>query len=302
MQSTHKAVRACKSFRLHHRCIISALEIPANSMQTLPQNNSCTNANYILERSWGNGKPINANPPFVQSTHKAVQACKYFRLQHRRIIRHWKFAQIPCKPYTRTIVALMQTTYELEAVGMWSPKTQTLLLCNQCTKRYELANRSPSTIAVLYRHWKFAQIPGKTYPRTIVALMQTPYEQEAVGMGSPKTQTLGLCNQCTKRYELAVRSASTISELYRQWIFAQIPGKTYPRTIVALMQTTNEQEAVGMGSPKTQTLGLCNQRTKRYELANPSASTIAVFYRQWKFAQIPCKPYTRTIVALMQTT
>ena len=156
-----------------------------------------------------------------------------------------------CKPYTRTIVALMQTTYEQEAVGMGSPKTHTLRLCNQRTKRYESVNRSTSTVAVLYRQWKFAQILGKPYPRRIVALMQTTYEQEAVGMGSPKTHTLRLCNQRTKRYEPVNRSASTIAVLYRQWKFAQILGKPYPRRIVALMQTTHEQEAVGMGSPKT---------------------------------------------------
>ena len=159
---------------------------------------------------------------------------------------------------------------------MGSPKTQTHRLCNQRTKRYVLANRSASTIAVLYRQWKFAQIPGKPYPRTIVALMQTPYKQEAVGMGSTETQTLRLCNQRTKRYELANHSASTIAVLYRQWKFAQIPSKPYPRTIVALMQTPYSQEAAGMGRPKTQTLRLCNQRTKRYDHANPSASTSAV--------------------------
>ena len=50
--------------------------------------------------------------------------------------------------------------------------------------------------------------------------------------------------------------------------FAQIHGKPYSRTIVALMQTTYEEEAVGMGSPKRQTFRLLNERTKRYELAN----------------------------------
>ena len=86
VQSTHKAVRACKSFRLHHRRIVSAMEIRANSRQNLPKNNSCTNANYILARSCGNGEPRNANPPFVQSTHKAVRAYKSVRLNHRRIV------------------------------------------------------------------------------------------------------------------------------------------------------------------------------------------------------------------------
>ena len=78
VQSAHKAVRARKLFLLHRRRIMPAMEIRANSQQTLPRNNSCTNANYILEGSCGNGKAKNANPPFVQSAHKAVRARKLF--------------------------------------------------------------------------------------------------------------------------------------------------------------------------------------------------------------------------------
>ena len=86
VQSTHKAVQACKLILLHHRRIVSAMEIRVNSLQTLPRNNSCTNANYIWARSCGNGEAKNANPPFVQPTHKAVRVCKLFLLDHRRII------------------------------------------------------------------------------------------------------------------------------------------------------------------------------------------------------------------------
>ena len=86
VQSTHKAVRACKLLFLHHRCIMPAMEIPTNSLQTLRRNNIFTNANYISERSCGYGKDKNANPTFVQSTHKAVRACKLFLLHHRSII------------------------------------------------------------------------------------------------------------------------------------------------------------------------------------------------------------------------
>ena len=86
LQSTHKAVRACKSFLLHHRRIVSAMEIRLNSLQTLVRNNTCTNANYMWARSCGNGEAKNANHPFVQSTHIAVRACKSFLLHHRRII------------------------------------------------------------------------------------------------------------------------------------------------------------------------------------------------------------------------
>ena len=86
VQSKNKAVRACKLFLLHHRRIVSAMEIRVNSLQSLPRNNSCTNANYILARSCGNGEDKKENPPFVQSTHKEVWACKLFLLHHRRIV------------------------------------------------------------------------------------------------------------------------------------------------------------------------------------------------------------------------
>ena len=86
VQSTHKAVRGCKLFLLHHRRIVSAMEIRVNSLQTVARNNSCTNAKYIWAWSCGNGEAENANPPYVQSTHKAVRACKLFLLLHRRSV------------------------------------------------------------------------------------------------------------------------------------------------------------------------------------------------------------------------
>ena len=85
-QSTHKAIRAWKLFLLHHRLIMPSMEIRANSGQNLPRNNSCTNANYIWAKSSGNGEAKNANPAFVQSTHKAIRAWKLFLLHHRRIM------------------------------------------------------------------------------------------------------------------------------------------------------------------------------------------------------------------------
>ena len=86
VQSTQKGVRACKLFLLHHRRLVSAMKVRVNSLQTLALNNSCTNANYILARSCGNGEAKKANPPFVQSKNKAVRACKLFLLHHRRIV------------------------------------------------------------------------------------------------------------------------------------------------------------------------------------------------------------------------
>ena len=111
VQSKNKAVRACKLFLLHHRCIVSAMEIRVNSLQSLAWKSSCTNANYILVRSCGNGEAKKANPPFVKSKNKAVRACKLFLLHHRRIVSAMEIRVIPCNPYHGTIVALMQTTY-----------------------------------------------------------------------------------------------------------------------------------------------------------------------------------------------
>ena len=133
MQSTHKAVRACKLFRLHGkpypRTIVAL-------MQTT-----------YKQEAVGMGRPKNASLPFVQSTHKAVRACKLFLLLHRRIVSAMEIRVNSLQTRARTIVALMQTTYEQEAVGMGRPKTQPLRLCNQRTKRYELANCSSCTIA-----------------------------------------------------------------------------------------------------------------------------------------------------------
>ena len=111
VQSKNKAVRACKLFLLHHRRIVSAMEIRVNSLQSLPWNNTCSNANYMLARSCGNGEAKKANSPFVQSKNKAVRACKLFLLHHRRIVSAMEIRVIPCNPYHGTIVALMKTTY-----------------------------------------------------------------------------------------------------------------------------------------------------------------------------------------------
>ena len=147
VQSTHKAVRASKLLLLHHRRIVSPKEIRVNSLQTLARNNSCTNANYIWARSWGNGVAKNAIPPFVQSTQKVVRASKLFLLHHRRIVSAMEIRVDSLQILDGKIVALIQTTYEQEAVGMGRPKTQTLPLCNQRTKQYELANCSSCIIA-----------------------------------------------------------------------------------------------------------------------------------------------------------
>ena len=148
VQSTHIAIRACKLFLMHHRRLMPSMEIRANSRQNLPWNDSCTNANYIWARSCGNGEAKNANPAFVQSTHKAIWAWKLFLLLQRRIVSAKEIRVNSRQNLPRNNSCTNANLYEQEAVGMGRPKTQTMRLCNQRTKRYELGNYSSCTIAV----------------------------------------------------------------------------------------------------------------------------------------------------------
>ena len=149
VQSTDKAVRACKLFLLHHRRIMPSLEIRANSRHTLARNNSCSNANYVWARSCGNGEAKNANPPFVQSTDKAVRACKLFHLQHRRIMPSMEIRANSRQTLARNNSCTNANYIWARSCGNGeAKKTQTLRLCNQRTKRYELANCSSCTIAI----------------------------------------------------------------------------------------------------------------------------------------------------------
>ena len=211
VQSTHKAVRGCKLFLLHHRRLVSAMAIRVNSMQSLPRNNSCTNANYILARSCGNGEAKNANSPFVQSTHKTVRACKLFLLHHRRLV----------------------SAMEIRLNSMQS------LACNSsCTNANYILARSCGNGETKKANPPFVQSTNKTVRACKLFLLHHRRLVSAMEIRVNSLQNLALNNSCTNvNYRLA--------------------------------------RSCGMGRPKKQILRLCNQRTKRYELANCSSCTIA---------------------------
>ena len=147
VQSTHKAVRACKLFLLHHRRSVSAMEIRVNSLQTLSRKNSCTNANYLWGWSCGNWEVKSANPPFDQSTHKAVRACKLLLLQHRRSVSAMGIRVNSLQTLSRKNSCTNANYLWAWSCGNWEVKNATLRLINQRTKRYELANCSSFTTA-----------------------------------------------------------------------------------------------------------------------------------------------------------
>ena len=86
VQMSHKAVRAGKYLRSLQRRIVTSMEICAHSRLILALYKGCTNAKYILPRSYGHEKIINVNPFTVQKAHKAVRAGQYLRSLQRRIV------------------------------------------------------------------------------------------------------------------------------------------------------------------------------------------------------------------------
>ena len=238
VQSTHKAVRACKSFRLHHRRIVSAMEIRANSQQTLPKNNSCTNANYILARSYGNGEPKNANPPFVQSTHKAVRACKSFRLHHRRIVSAMEIRANSQQTLPKNNSCTNANYILARSYGNGEPKNanppfvQSTHKAVRACKSFRLHHRRIS-LAMEVRTNSLQTLPlNKSCTNANYILARS------CGNGEPKNANPSFVQSTHK----AVRVCKSFRLHHRRIVSAmEIRVKTskpYPRTIVALMQTT----------------------------------------------------------------
>ena len=85
VQTAHKAVLAGQYLRPLQRSIIPSMEIRVHSRLFLTRYKGCTNARYILSRSYGHEEFKNANPFSVQKAHKAERAGQYLRPLERRI-------------------------------------------------------------------------------------------------------------------------------------------------------------------------------------------------------------------------
>ena len=79
MQKAHKAVRAGQYLRYLLGRIMPSMEIRVYSRLFLPRHNGCTNARWILSRSYGREEFTYLNPFCVQKSHKAVRAGQYLR-------------------------------------------------------------------------------------------------------------------------------------------------------------------------------------------------------------------------------
>ena len=68
------------------RRIVPSMEIRVLSRLFLARYKGCTNARWILSRSYGNEEFKNVNPFSVQKAHKAVRAGQCLRSMQRRIV------------------------------------------------------------------------------------------------------------------------------------------------------------------------------------------------------------------------
>ena len=86
VQMAHKAVRAGQHLRPMQRRTVHSIEIRVHSRLILARYKDCTNARFMLSRSYGREEFKNVNPFYVQKAHKAVRAGQYLCPMQRRIV------------------------------------------------------------------------------------------------------------------------------------------------------------------------------------------------------------------------
>ena len=86
VQKVHKAVRAGQYLGPMQRSLEPSMKIRVHSRLILARYPGCTNARFILSRSYGYEEFTNVNPCSVQKARKAVRVDQYLRPIQRRIV------------------------------------------------------------------------------------------------------------------------------------------------------------------------------------------------------------------------
>ena len=86
VQKEHKAVRADQYLCRMRRSLVPSKQIRVQSRLILARYPGCTNARFILSRSYGYEEFKIVNPFSVQKAPKAVRAGQYLRPMQRRIV------------------------------------------------------------------------------------------------------------------------------------------------------------------------------------------------------------------------
>ena len=100
VQKAHKAVRASQYLRPMQRRTMSSMEIRVHSRLILARYKGCSNARFILLRSYVHEEFKNVKPISVQKAHKAVRAGQYLRPMQRRLA-----PSMEIRVYSRLILA-----------------------------------------------------------------------------------------------------------------------------------------------------------------------------------------------------
>ena len=100
VQKEHNGVRAGQYLRTMQRRIVPSMEIHLHSRLFLARYKGCTNARWLIPRSYGHEEFQNVNPFSVQKAHKAVRAGKYLRPMQRCIV-----PSIEIRVHSRLILA-----------------------------------------------------------------------------------------------------------------------------------------------------------------------------------------------------
>ena len=86
VQMAHKVVQSSQQLRSLQRRIVPSMEIRVHSRLFLSRYKGCTNARYILSRSYGHEAFKIVNPFSAQKAHKAVRDGQYLHSLQRRIV------------------------------------------------------------------------------------------------------------------------------------------------------------------------------------------------------------------------
>ena len=148
VQMAHKAVLAGQYLLSLHRSLVPSKEIRVHSQLILARYKGCTNARYIVSRSYGQEEFKNANTFSVQRANQAVQTVQYLLSMHRSIVPSMEIGV-----HSRLILAQYKGCTNARCIlsrtyGHEEFKNKTISRCKRRTKLYRPANISFPCIAV----------------------------------------------------------------------------------------------------------------------------------------------------------
>ena len=201
----HKTVRDGQYLRSLQRRILPSMEIGVHWRLFRPRCKGCTNARFILSRSYGHEEFKNVNRFSVQEAHKAIGAGQYLRSLHRRIVPsmkirvHWRLFLPRNKGCTDTGCILsrsygpeafknvnpfsVQKAHKAEGAGQYLrslhrrivPSMEICLHWRLFLPRYKGCTNAKCILSRSYRHEKFKNVNPFTVQKVHKAVRAGQY-------------------------------------------------------------------------------------------------------------------------------